>query len=61
MKLQTAAQRLPHKVNVDDTVADQDLERGIDGLNVLLPSLPVENSKIVLSTKPACVFRLRAS
>ena len=25
------------------------------------PSLPVENSKIVFSTKPACVFRLRAS
>ena len=26
-----------------------------------IPSLPVENSKIVFSTKPACVFRLRAS
>ena len=26
-----------------------------------LPSLPVENSKIVFSPKPACVFRLRAS
>ena len=25
------------------------------------PSLPVENSKIVFLTKPACVFRLRAS
>ena len=27
----------------------------------VFPSLPVENSKIVFSTKPACVFRLRAS
>ena len=26
-----------------------------------VPSLPVENSKIAFSTKPACVFRLRAS
>ena len=32
-----------------------------DSGKMLLPSLPVENSKIAFPSKPACVFRLRAS
>ena len=44
-----------------------DIEVNEDGETLLLKaarivtSLPVENSKIAFPSKPACVFRLRAS
>ena len=44
---------------VDRTALIRELERTRYAL--FLPSLPVENSKIAFSPKPACVFRLRAS
>ena len=31
------------------------------GKKTILPSLPLENLKIAFPSKPACVFRLRAS
>ena len=58
---------LPHKIvhallDLND-IALKGVDTIFQGNKVLqvLPSLPLENLKIAFPSKPACVFRLRAS